>query len=187
MRRALALGLTLGAIALSAHAATVPAQTQYQRKEAEYYADAYADHYGVPKALVEAIIQQESGWRPCVVSDKGAVGLMQLMPETAAAYGVQDRCSIMQNISGGVQYLAYLMSVFGNRLRLVVAAYYCGEHEIEAHGLQYSNPDVVRYVRSVRQIYQQELAISSQEQTLYKSVPNNPPDATLATGQEEIK
>ena len=66
------------------------------------------DDYHVPLALVRSIVQQESGWKSCVVSSKGAVGLMQLMPETARWLGVTDRCNVRQNIWGGVRYLAYL-------------------------------------------------------------------------------
>jgi soluble lytic murein transglycosylase-like protein len=57
------------------------------RQTAQYYAAAYARHYGLPVEFVRAVIEQESGWRPCAVSVKGAVGLMQLMPSTAARPG----------------------------------------------------------------------------------------------------
>ncbi len=124
--------------------------TQDSRKEAEYYVTAYARHYGVPLDFVRAVIEQESGWQPCAVSTKGAVGLMQLMPATAITLGVTDRCNISQNVSGGVRYLAWLMNKFRGDLRLVAAAYYAGEHAIEARGLKYSNSDVVSYVASVR-------------------------------------
>jgi soluble lytic murein transglycosylase-like protein len=62
-----------------------------QVPETVYYADAYADHYGVPRALVHAIIAQESAWNPQAISKKNAEGLMQLMPATAAMYGVGNR------------------------------------------------------------------------------------------------
>ncbi len=57
------------------------------RVGAEYYVASYAHHYKVPVALVRAIVERESNWEPCVVSPKGAVGLMQLMPVTAQAAG----------------------------------------------------------------------------------------------------
>ncbi len=75
-----------GAVGLS-----VSLNAQSPNPETVYYADAYADHYQVPRALVHAIIAQESDWNPLALSDKGAAGLMQLMPETARAYGVKDR------------------------------------------------------------------------------------------------
>ena len=85
------------------------------RIEAEYYVAAYAKHYRVPVALVRAIVERESNWQPCVVSPKGAVGLMQLMPLTARRLGVGDRCNLDQNVSGGVRYLAWLMRLFSRR------------------------------------------------------------------------
>jgi soluble lytic murein transglycosylase-like protein len=87
--------------------------------------------------LVRAIVERESDWRVCAVSPKGAVGLMQLMPTTAQRLRVRDRCNIDQNVSGGVRYLAWLMQLFHNDLRLV-AAYYAGEHVIGRRGLAYA-------------------------------------------------
>jgi soluble lytic murein transglycosylase len=123
------------------------------RAEAEYYVSAYAQHYHVPVALVRSIVQQESGWKSCVVSSKGAVGLMQLMPQTARWLGVTDRCNVRQNIWGGVRYLAWLINRFQKDLRLVAAAYYTGEYFIDRKGLNYKNPDVVAYVTQVRAVY----------------------------------
>lgn len=129
-----------------------------RRAESEYYVAAYAQHYGVPVELVRAIIRQESNWLPCTVSPKGAVGLMQLMPATAARLGVTDRCNIDQNISGGVRYLAWLMLQFHNDLRLVTAAYYVGEDVIGKRGFHYRNPEVLKYVKSIRTLYVGETA-----------------------------
>jgi soluble lytic murein transglycosylase-like protein len=120
------------------------------RQEAEYYVALYARHYGVPVDFARSIVEQESGWQRCTVSSKGAAGVMQLMPETALRLGVRDRCDVKQNVAGGIRYLAWLMKHFDGDLRLVAAAYYAGEHAIERRGLNYSNPDVVSYVSSVR-------------------------------------
>jgi soluble lytic murein transglycosylase-like protein len=121
------------------------------RQEAEYYVAAYARHYNVPVEFVRAVVEQESGWKRCTVSSKGAVGLMQLMPGTAARLNVRNRCDINQNISGGVRYLAWLMTKFHGDLRLAAAAYYAGERVIAARGLEYANSDVVAYVASIRE------------------------------------
>lgn len=126
------------------------------RREAEYYVDAYASHYAVPIEFVRAIVEQESGWQRCPVSPKGAVGLMQLMPETARKLNVHNRCDLNQNVSGGVRYLAWLMSQFHGDLRLVAAAYYAGEGNIQSRGLKYSNRDVVNYVLSIRDHYERQ-------------------------------
>jgi soluble lytic murein transglycosylase-like protein len=154
MRTAFISALLLSGLSIcSAQAARSPA-----RLEAEYYVSAYADHYRVPIALIRAIIQRESDWQPCTVSRKGAVGLMQLMPMTAKRLGVGDRCSLDQNISGGVRYLAWLMRLFRNDLRLTAAAYYAGEDVIGRRGLDYCNPDVVAYVKAIRSTYLREMA-----------------------------
>lgn len=121
------------------------------RQEAEYYVAAYAQHYHVPVEFVRAVVEQESGWQSCAVSPKGAVGLMQLMPDTAARLNVTNRCDINQSVSGGVRYLAWLMHEFHGDLRLTAAAYYAGERVVGAQGLRYANPDVVAYVASIRE------------------------------------
>ena len=129
------------------------------RLEAEYYVATYARHYRVPVALVRAIVERESSWQPCAISPKGAAGLMQLMPITAQRLGVRDRCSVDQNISGGVRYLAWLMQQFHNDLRLVAAAYYAGEDVIGRRDLGHRNPDVIAYVARIRTTYLRQAGI----------------------------
>jgi soluble lytic murein transglycosylase-like protein len=107
--------------------------------------------------LVYAIVEQESNWNPSALSKKGAVGLMQLMPETARLYGVRHRYVASQSLSGGVQYLADLLQRFHGELRLAVAAYYCGSRSLDRRGLAYRNPDVVAYVEAVRRRYERHL------------------------------
>ena len=126
------------------------------RREAEYYVAEYAQRYNVPVEFVRAVVEQESAWQQCPVSPKGAAGLMQLMPDTARRLNVQDRCDVNQNVSGGVRYLAWLMTKFDGDLRLVAAAYYEGEHTIDARRLKYSNPDVVAYVISIRERFERQ-------------------------------
>jgi soluble lytic murein transglycosylase len=129
------------------------------RVEAEYYVTVYAQHYQVPIALARALVTRESNWHPCLISPKGAVGLMQLMPATAKRLGVTDRCDPDQNVSGGVRYLAWLMRQFHNDLRLVAAAYYAGEDTVGRRGLAYRNPNVVAYVSAIRTTYLREAGI----------------------------
>lgn len=138
---------------LCAIACGAQAGTQTTRMEAEYYVAAYAEHYRVPVALARAIVERESNWQVCTISLKGAVGLMQLMPMTAQRLGVTDRCNPSQNVSGGVRYLAWLMRLSHNDLRLVAAAYYVGEDKIIHRGLSYRNPDVLAYVSKIRTAY----------------------------------
>jgi len=127
---------------------------QNDRAAAMKLADYYATAYRVPPELVHAIIEVESGWQPHVVSNKGAAGLMQLMPATAATFGVTNRFEVEQNIRGGVAYLARLLKLFNGDLRLVCAAYVAGENRILPAGLNYSNAEVFEYVRKVARLYE---------------------------------
>jgi len=121
----------------------------YSARCAEYYANVFQ----VPVELVDAVIAVESNWQPYAVSPKGATGLMQLMPATAVRLGVRNRFQIEENVRAGVEYLAWLMHLFGGDLRLVTAAYYAGERPILARGLAYSSPDVYGYVSCVARLY----------------------------------
>lgn len=113
----------------------------------------YAAHYGVPPEFVAALIDVESGWNRRAVSEKGAMGLMQLMPATARRFGAFDPFDIEQNIAAGTRYVTALMWEFHGDLRLVSAAYYAGDREVAREQLNYSNPDVVAYVEQVRRRY----------------------------------
>lgn len=106
--------------------------------------------YQVDAALVHAVISAESGYNPAAVSNKGAVGLMQLMPDTARRYGVANSLDPEQNIRGGTKYLSYLLQMFNNNLELAVAAYNAGENAVIRNG--YSIPpyrETLAYVPKV--------------------------------------
>jgi soluble lytic murein transglycosylase-like protein len=155
MKAALILAQVLSAISICWAQSPEP----QARLEAEYYVATYAQHYRVPVPLVRAIVERESHWQACAVSPKGAAGLMQLMPLTAQRLGVRDRCSVDQNVSGGVRYLAWLMQQFHNDFRLVAAAYYAGEDVIGRRDLGYRNPDVIAYVARIRTTYLRQAGI----------------------------
>jgi len=89
-----------------------------------------ASREGVDPALVEAIIAVESGFNPRAVSPKGAMGLMQLMPQTASRYGVSDPFNPRENLTGGIRYIRDLLRLFGGDLRKVLAAYNAGENAV---------------------------------------------------------
>jgi soluble lytic murein transglycosylase-like protein len=90
--------------------------------------------YGVEPSLVHAVISAESAYNQYAVSRTGAMGLMQLMPETARRYGVQNMMDPTENIHGGVRYLADLLTLFKGRIDLVVAAYNAGENAVIRYG-----------------------------------------------------
>ena len=113
----------------------------------------YAAHYRVPPELISALIDVESGWKPRAMSDRGAMGLMQLMPDTARRFGAVQPFDVEQNIAAGTRYVTTLMWEFGGDLRLVAAAYYAGDRWIGQKQLNYRNRDVIAYVEAVRRQY----------------------------------
>ncbi len=113
--------------------------------------------HGVDPHLVNAVIKVESNFNRWAVSPKGALGLMQLMPETGRRYGVRDFFDPEQNIAGGVRYLRFLLEKFGGNLELSLAAYNAGENLVEKLGRIPSIPETLTYVRKVRSFYKPQV------------------------------
>jgi soluble lytic murein transglycosylase-like protein len=115
----------------------------------------------VEPELLRAVIAVESNYNPRAVSKKGALGLMQLMPATARAYGVTNAWDAQQNIRGGAQHLRMLLDRLGNNKSLALAAYNAGLGAVLAYGGQVPPFAETRaYVPSVLQRYQHNLARS---------------------------
>jgi len=112
-----------------------------------------AQQYQLPAHLINAIIAVESAYNPQAVSHKGAVGLMQLMPQTAKRFGVKNRRNAQQNITGGVRFLSYLMKKFNANLPLVVAAYNAGEQAVIKYRGIPPYPETRQYVIKVLSRY----------------------------------
>ncbi|AXS81485.1 lytic transglycosylase domain-containing protein [Dechloromonas sp. HYN0024] len=87
-------------------------------------------------ALLHAVIMVESGYNPDAKSPKGAVGLMQLMPQTAQRFGTTNRNDPEQNLKGGARYLSLLINQFGGNLSLALAAYNAGENAVRRWGMK---------------------------------------------------
>ena len=94
----------------------------------------YAGRYGVDPALVKAVIQAESGFRARVRSNRGARGLMQVMPGTGRAYGVRNLYDPKQNLRAGIRYLRYLLDRHDNDPQLALAAYNAGAGAVKTYG-----------------------------------------------------
>lgn len=106
-----------------------------------------ARRHNVPESLFLRLVQQESGWRADAVSHKGAIGLAQLMPETARMLGVDPR-DPRQNLEGGARYLAEQYRKFGS-WRLALAAYNAGPQAVEKHGGVPPYKETRNYVRVI--------------------------------------
>lgn len=105
--------------------------------------------HGVSPALVEAVARAESGLDPAALSPKGAGGLMQLMPGTAAALGVVDRFDPRESIRGGVRHLRYLLERYQGSVVLALAAYNAGEGAVDTHRGVPPYPETQQYVERV--------------------------------------
>lgn len=92
-----------------------------------------ANRYQVDPAIVKAIIMAESSYNPKAVSKKGAKGLMQLMPKTAAELGVKDSFNPAYNINGGVQYYKKMLNQFNGDVKLALAAYNAGSRKVKKY------------------------------------------------------
>ena len=111
---------------------------------------AAAATHGVEEAVVRAIIHAESSYNPNAMSRVGAQGLMQLMPATARRFGVSNAFDASQNISGGVQYLAWLLKRYNGDLALAAAGYNAGEGAVDKYRGVPPYSETKRYVERVR-------------------------------------
>ena len=133
-----------------------------------------ADRFQVDPKLVHAIIQVESDYNPAAVSNKGAMGLMQLIPATAQRYGVGNPFDPKQNIEGGVNHLKYLLDLFGGDLALSLAAYNAGENSVLRRGGVPEFQETRAYVKKVSGLYGGAPLPSNSEKQ-----PSEPPKAQI--------
>jgi soluble lytic murein transglycosylase-like protein len=115
---------------------------------------AVAKRYGLEPALVDAVISAESGYDPAALSPAGAVGLMQLLPVTAAEYGVSDLCDPVANLEAGTRHLARLLRKYRN-ISHALAAYNAGEGAMGAHRRSITYLETRKYVIRVIKLYRQ--------------------------------
>ncbi|VAX33937.1 Soluble lytic murein transglycosylase precursor [hydrothermal vent metagenome] len=111
-------------------------------------AEKTAKRYALDPDLVKAVIEIESGWNPRAVSSSGAIGLMQLMPDTAMDMGVGNPYDPEENIEGGVKYLKRLVDKFGD-IRLALAAYNAGPSVVKRYGSVPPYTETLLYVQDI--------------------------------------
>jgi soluble lytic murein transglycosylase-like protein len=124
-----------------------------------------ADTHNIEPALIKAVILAESNYNPRAVSKRGARGLMQLMPRTAAALGVEDIFDPAENINGGVKYLRQLLDRFDNDVRLALAAYNAGSRHVRNYnGVPPFNATrlYIKKVFKYKDIFQEEMMAGRQ-------------------------
>lgn len=115
---------------------------------------AEALRHGVDAALAQAVVAIESAYNPSARSPRGAIGLMQVLPATAARYGVTRLDDPHENLRAGCLYLRDLLDLFHHDVALAVAAYNAGEHAVQRYGNQVPPyPETQRYVPLVTTLY----------------------------------
>lgn len=112
-----------------------------------------AQKYNLDSSLIHSIIRTESNYNNFAISSKGAMGLMQLMPETAKAYGVKNVFDPRENIEAGVKYLKDLERLYNGRTNLVLAAYNAGQEAIKKYKGIPPYPETRNYIRRVMTSY----------------------------------
>jgi soluble lytic murein transglycosylase-like protein len=108
-----------------------------------------SQRHGISAQLLQAVIQQESSFRPCAVSNKGARGLMQLMPATMVDFGVTDAFDPEQNVSAGAALLKKLTTRYGGDLNRVLGAYNAGPGRVDAADGVPAIPETLQYVDKI--------------------------------------
>jgi soluble lytic murein transglycosylase-like protein len=114
--------------------------------------DETAQHIGINARLLHSVVSVESGFNPHAVSPKMAAGLMQLMPATAARFGVQDSFDPRENIHAGAKYLRQLLDKYKGSLTLALAAYNAGEASVETYGGVPPYQETKTYVEIIKRL-----------------------------------
>lgn len=133
----------------------VPTAVGAQKGPSKYdgLVQSYSEKHGIDPKLVHSIIAAESDYDPGAVSARGAVGLMQLMPDTATSYGVQNAFDPEENIAAGVRYLKDLSRAYQDDLDQILAAYNAGPEALKKYSGVPPYPETTRYIRRVKALY----------------------------------
>ncbi len=126
---------------------------QLSREQIDGIVDPIAGAYGVDPDLVKAVIEVESARNARVSSNKGALGLMQLIPQTAARFGVTNVWDPHQNVKGGILYLRFLLAYFEGNVDLALAGYNAGENAVDRYGGVPPYKETKGYIKKIRQLY----------------------------------
>jgi soluble lytic murein transglycosylase-like protein len=147
-RRFLAAAALLSLLSVTVLGAGIDLKALYTGK-----IEAAAKNHGIPVDFLHAVIRFESNYDMSAISAKGAIGLMQLMPGTAARYGVRDIYDPGQNIDGGCRYLKELMKLYNNDTKMVLAAYNAGQEAVKRYGKIPPYPETRAYIQRIMTAY----------------------------------
>jgi soluble lytic murein transglycosylase-like protein len=114
-----------------------------------------SETFGVKQALIKAVIHAESGFDDDATSEKGAQGLMQLMPKTADDMEVQNAYEPEENIFGGTRYLSNMLGRYNNDMKLALAAYNAGPDNVEKYNGIPPFPETEKFIKRVLEYYSQ--------------------------------
>jgi soluble lytic murein transglycosylase-like protein len=118
-------------------------------------------HYGIEKEFIWAIVKEESGFDPCVVSNAGAIGLMQLMPGTASEHGVTDPYNPQENINTGTKIIISYLQKY-EAIPLALAAYNAGTGTLQKYRMIPPYDETKKYVRRVMNTYEKKKGLRSE-------------------------
>jgi soluble lytic murein transglycosylase-like protein len=139
----------LGKSVVTAAPFAAPPCDPMPKEEADNLMQQAAARENLSVDLLRAVINQESGFRPCAVSPKGAMGLMQLMPSTFNELGKQDPFDPRQNIDSGARFLKQLLTRYGGDVKLALGAYNAGPARVDASGGVPEIEETLRYVQAI--------------------------------------
>lgn len=134
---------------ISAAQTTASSANFYTSGELDSIFEEAANTYGVSSIILKSIAKAESGFNPSAVSNAGAVGIMQLMPSTAAALGVSNSYDARENIMGGAKYISQLLSNYQGNISLALAAYNAGSANVDKYGGIPPFTETQNYVKKV--------------------------------------
>lgn len=157
------------------HLSNVPSDSRYRRvspaprrpaprlarAEVDRLVARYSRRHDLPPALLRALIKTESDFNPVAVSRAGAIGLMQLMPQTALRLNVRNPYDPEQNVRGGSAYLRALLDHFEGNLALALGAYNAGVSAVESYNALPPYPETRRFVQKVLRNYRRYLEVSA--------------------------
>ena len=189
MARACGIGLMAVLIVVSAPITTISDsenRLHYSKQEIRRAVTFYAKRYRLDPALLRAVIKAESDFRQHVVSKKGAIGLMQLTPDTAATLRVANVYDSVENIRGGARQLRHLLNLYQGNLPLALAAYNAGVHRVKGRRVPPIR-ETRLYVRKVLRYYRQLHAPPGEPSMRSLSARNGPVDRTISPAESRLR